>query len=80
MESKEPFVKGVGFNVFKIETDERVTITGAFSINCGFPSPAADFEADEIDLNKLLIKNKNATFYGIAEGDSMKGSVFMMGQ
>ena len=40
-------------------------------ISAGFPSPAEDHPEDVIDLNKHLIKNKEATFFGRAEGDSM---------
>ena len=41
-------------------------------INAGFPSPAQDFLDMSIDLNKELIKNPSATFYGRVKGDSMK--------
>lgn len=41
-------------------------------ISAGFPSPAQDFAAETIDLNKELIKNPTATFYGRVNGDSMK--------
>ena len=40
-------------------------------ISAGFPSPADDFLDVSIDLNKVLIKNKDATFYGRVKGDSM---------
>jgi DNA polymerase V len=43
-------------------------------ISAGFPSPADDHLEDIIDLNKHLIKNKDATFFGRAEGDSMIGA------
>jgi len=42
-------------------------------ISAGFPSPADDFLDTSIDLNKALIKNKDATFYGRVKGDSMIG-------
>lgn len=41
-------------------------------ISAGFPSPADDFLDISIDLNKELIKNPSATFYGRVKGDSMK--------
>lgn len=41
-------------------------------IKAGFPSPAEDFLDISIDLNKELIKNPSATFYGRVKGDSMK--------
>ncbi len=43
-------------------------------ISAGFPSPADDFLDLSIDLNKELIKNPSATFYGRVKGDSMIGA------
>ena len=43
-------------------------------IKAGFPSPAADFEGTRISLDAILIKNKEATFYAKANGDSMTGA------
>ena len=43
-------------------------------ISAGFPSPADDFLDISIDLNKELIKNPSATFYGRVKGDSMKNA------
>ena len=40
-------------------------------ISAGFPSPAADFKEDDIDLNKELCKNPLATFYIKVNGNSM---------
>lgn len=37
----------------------------------GLPSPADDFIEDEIDLGRLLISNKPATFFVQVRGDSM---------
>jgi DNA polymerase V len=41
-------------------------------ISAGFPSPADDFLDAGIDLNKELVKNPSATFYGKVRGHSMK--------
>jgi len=41
-------------------------------ISAGFPSPADDFLDISIDLNKELIKNPSATFFGRVNGDSMQ--------
>lgn len=41
------------------------------SLSAGFPSPALDFNAEPIDLNKELIRNPVSTFYGRIRGDSM---------
>jgi DNA polymerase V len=32
-------------------------------VPAGFPSPAADYEEDKLDLNRHLIKNPAATFF-----------------
>jgi DNA polymerase V len=42
-----------------------------FVANAGFPSPAADFVEEEIDLNKHLIPRPNSTYIVRAVGDSM---------
>jgi DNA polymerase V len=43
-------------------------------IKAGFPSPAADFEGNKISLDAFLVKNKDATFYARAKGNSMTGA------
>lgn len=43
-------------------------------ISAGFPSPALDFIDLSIDLNKHLIKNPSATFYGRVKGVSLKNA------
>ncbi|MBO9741454.1 translesion error-prone DNA polymerase V autoproteolytic subunit [Xanthomonas axonopodis pv. begoniae] len=43
----------------------------ALRIRLGFPSPAEDFQDDELDLNQVLIRNPPATFLYRAEGWSM---------
>ena len=43
-------------------------------ISAGFPSPADDFVELTIDLNKLLIKNKDTTFFAKVKGHSMKNA------
>jgi DNA polymerase V len=40
-------------------------------VPAGFPSPAADYEEDKLDLNKHLIRNPAATFFIRVTGDSM---------
>lgn len=42
------------------------------NVPAGFPSPAADYMEDQIDLNKLLISHPSATFFIKVKGDSMK--------
>ncbi|EDE5446220.1 translesion error-prone DNA polymerase V autoproteolytic subunit [Salmonella enterica subsp. enterica serovar Utah] len=38
----------------------------------GFPSPAADYTEDELDLNSYCIRRPAATYFVRAIGDSMK--------
>ena len=38
---------------------------------CGFPSPAADYESEDIDLSAWLVRKPNSTFIVEASGDSM---------
>ncbi len=40
-------------------------------ISAGFPSPAADYAEDGLDLNHYLVQNKPATFMFTVKGDSM---------
>ena len=41
------------------------------AVSAGFPSPADDFIEDEIDLSRLLISNRPATFLVRVRGVSM---------
>ena len=43
-------------------------------ISAGFPSPAADYAEDGLDLNHYLVQNKPATFMFTVQGDSMMGA------
>lgn len=43
-------------------------------ISAGFPSPADDYNERKLDLNDLLIKHPEATFFAKASGDSMIGA------
>lgn len=43
-------------------------------ISAGFPSPAADYAEDGLDLNEYLVRNKPATFMFTVKGDSMIGA------
>lgn len=59
---------------------QRVVITSkleiplfAWPVHCGFPSPAESYIERVCDLNDLCIYDKDATYFGIAEGDSMSG-------
>ena len=43
-------------------------------ISAGFPSPAADYAEEGLDLNHYLIQNKPASFMFTVKGDSMLGA------
>jgi len=43
-------------------------------ISAGFPSPAADYAEEGLDLNHYLVQNKPATFMFTVKGDSMVGA------
>lgn len=62
-----------GFYNLVDETEEVLLLFGA-TVRAGFPSPAADYSADPIDLNKYISENPTATFLARVEGDSMIGA------
>lgn len=43
-------------------------------VSAGFPSPADDFIDKKLDLNELLIKHPEATYFARVKGDSMKNA------
>ena len=49
------------------------------SVKAGFPSPAQDYMEGEIDLNDILIRHREATFYVRVSGDSMKDAGILDG-
>jgi DNA polymerase V len=42
-------------------------------VRCGYPAVAQDVIAKPVDLNEILVKNRQATFVFVAEGSSMEG-------
>ncbi len=57
---------------FKPDLNSETTIPLVrHRVSAGFPSPALDFMETSIDLNKVLVENKIATFYVQVEGNSM---------
>lgn len=64
--------KNITFFIPDSENNQELPFVGG--IKAGFPSPAADFEGDKISLDKVLVKNHEATFYAKASGNSMTGA------
>ncbi len=56
------------------QTGEANIILAQTGISAGFPSPADDFRDNRISLDKVLVKNKEATFYAKVSGQSMVGA------
>jgi DNA polymerase V len=60
-------------DIFSADTETSLNLPFVEEgISAGFPSPALDFVELSIDLNKHLIKNPSATFYGRVKGDSLR--------
>jgi len=64
--------------LFKLENEEKLIIPLLLAkVKAGgygsFESPALDFPEDTIDLLKLLIKDKETTFFARVTGDSLNG-------
>jgi len=51
----------------------RLPLFGS-KVQAGFPSPADDYVAEQLDLHELLVKREAATFYVRVKGDSMVGA------
>ena len=43
-------------------------------VSAGFPSPAADYVDNRLDINEYLVRNPVSTFFFPVEGDSMEGA------
>ncbi|WPB58661.1 translesion error-prone DNA polymerase V autoproteolytic subunit [Xylophilus sp. GOD-11R] len=43
-----------------------------YTVRCGFPSPADDFNCKRVDLTEQLVQHPQATFLVKVRGDSMK--------
>ena len=43
-------------------------------LSAGFPSPAADYAEDGLDLNDYLVRRKSATYMFTVKGNSMIGA------
>ena len=57
--------------LIKGEFKERLELQFAQAVKAGFPSPAEDYMGESLDFNRDLIRNPEATFYALVDGDSM---------
>lgn len=57
--------------IYPADTSKILEIPFVGDIKAGFPSPAEDFAASAIDLNKYIVKHPSATFFARVNGDSM---------
>jgi len=74
MTSANKIIDSSNFEIFKLtdEVNEDLTIKFITSqISAGFPSPAADYQEENIDLKKLLFKHPINTYLLRAKGTSM---------
>ena len=65
------FAKYISIMALNTFTQDEGILYFDFKIPAGFPSPAADYMEERIDLNKELIKHPLSTFIVECEGDSM---------
>jgi len=52
---------------------------GLVKVSAGFPSPAADYQDERLDINEYLVRNAVATFFFPVEGNSMEGAEIFAG-
>ena len=70
----------IKLTIYRADTSSHVPIPLATaSVKAGFPSPAQDYMSEDIDLNEVLVKNREATFYVRISGDSMTEAGIMDG-
>ena len=52
---------------------------GLVKVSAGFPSPAADYRDERLDINDYLVRNAVSTFFFPVEGHSMEGAEIFSG-
>ena len=58
-------------DLYSASGDNETEIPLIGGVKTGFPSPAQDFIAQAIDLNKYIIKHPAATYFALVNGVSM---------
>ena len=64
-------------NIRIFKSTDKESIKNIFiedGISAWFPSPASDFEKSRISIEKVVVKNKESTFYAKVSGESMKNA------
>lgn len=61
-------------NVLEDDSNTQIILHISQKIPAGFPSPAADYTAEPLDLNRYLIQHTTASYIFTVEGDSMKNA------
>ena len=59
--------------------DESIELPISDHLHAGFPSPAADYAGDRIDLVKEMVRHPETTFYARIDGDSMQDAGIFSG-
>jgi len=60
--------------VHPIDVAQELLLPCMGKVNAGFTSPARDYIAETVDLNKLLIRHPSSSFVWIADGECLNGS------
>lgn len=71
MQKVKPIISTPKFEIFKADTATEILLPYIGTLRAGFPSPADDFTGERIDLNRLIIRNPEATYFARAKGSSM---------
>ncbi|MBO4614814.1 MAG: translesion error-prone DNA polymerase V autoproteolytic subunit [Bacteroidales bacterium] len=58
-------------SAFSDDADERSSYNPN-AIHAGFPSPAQNYMNGTIDLNRVLVRHRETTFFARVDGDTMK--------
>ena len=67
-----PMSEQKGIELYRPDWEPTVEVPLAEStVHAGFPSPADDFLEGSLDLNTLVIKHPEATFFARVEGNLM---------
>lgn len=74
-----PSCSGTGFFVPMPDPPALSLPLDQLRVSAGFPSPAADYEEQRLDINAYLVRNPVSTFFFTVEGDSMEGAEIFHG-